>query len=63
MKEELGDIDKVVSIEVDSKMWAYMETRASLLQKAYETTVEVCSRLSQNPSFSPVVQYSSFMTL
>lgn len=40
VKQELSDLDKVISLEVDGKMWNYMETRASLLLKAYETTIE-----------------------
>ena len=41
MKQQLGQLDKVISTDVDSKMWSYMETRAALLLKAYETSIEV----------------------
>ena len=41
MKEELGDLDKVISPEVDSKVWSFLHTRVSLLLKAYETSIEV----------------------
>ena len=41
VKQQLGDLDKVISTDVDSKMWSYMETRAALLLKAYETSTEV----------------------
>ena len=59
MKQELGDLDKVVSTEVDSKLWSYMETRASLLLKAYETNIEVCLILTY--LFFPLMEYSVFI--
>ena len=45
VKQQLGELDKVISADVDSKMWSYMETRAALLLKAYETSIEVNYRL------------------
>lgn len=42
IREELGDLDKVVSKELETKVWGFLETRAALLLKAYETSVEVC---------------------
>lgn len=40
LREELGDLDKVVSVEVETNVWSYLETRTALLLKAYEGTTE-----------------------
>lgn len=44
LREELGDLDKVVTVELETSMWTYLETRSTLLMKSYETSFEVmCS--------------------
>lgn len=42
IREELGDLDKIISKEVEAKVWGFLETRAALLLKAYETSSQVC---------------------
>ena len=41
LREELGDLEKVVSVDVEMKVWNYLETRSSLLLKAYDSSAEV----------------------
>jgi hypothetical protein len=41
LREELGDLEKVVSVDVETKVWNYLETRSSLLMKAYDSSAEV----------------------
>lgn len=52
LREELGDLDKVVSLEVETKVWDYLETRANLLLKAYDTSVEEDEELVQKGKLS-----------
>ncbi|KAH3844375.1 hypothetical protein DPMN_086633 [Dreissena polymorpha] len=40
VKAELGDLNKVVSIETESKVWSFLETRTGLLLRGYETSLE-----------------------
>lgn len=40
LREELSDLDRVVNVDVDAKVWIYLGTRANLLLKAYDTTAE-----------------------
>ena len=39
--DKLGDIDVPVSKENEEKVWAFLQTRAALLLRAYETSEEV----------------------
>lgn len=52
--EELGNLDKTVSINVDTKVWSYLETRAALLLKAYNTSIEEDEDLLQKGKHSPL---------
>ncbi|KAL4237444.1 Histone-lysine N-methyltransferase setd3 [Mactra antiquata] len=52
IKEELGDLDKVVSVELETNMWTYLETRSTLLLKSYETSVEEDDELLQKKKLS-----------
>ena len=45
MKEDdmdtLGDLNTPVNVDNEEKLWKFLETRLSLLLKAYDTTAEV----------------------
>ena len=43
--EALKDEEKVVHSENEEKVWSFLQTRASLLLKAYPCTLEVCQIL------------------
>jgi Rubisco LSMT substrate-binding len=43
-RQMLGDFDQPVSAENETKAWAFLETRAQLLLRAYPTTIEVSCR-------------------
>jgi len=40
-QQQLKDFALIVSVENETKSWAFLETRAQLLLKAYTTTVQV----------------------
>jgi NAD(P)H-nitrite reductase large subunit len=42
-RQMLGDFDQPVNADNEAKAWAFLETRAQLLLRAYPTTAEVCS--------------------
>ena len=42
-QQQLKDFSLPVSIENETKLWSFLETRAQLLLKAYTTTVQVKS--------------------
>jgi hypothetical protein len=45
MKEDdmdmLGDLNTPVNVDNEEKLWKFLETRLSLLLRAYDTTAEV----------------------
>ncbi|XP_045187101.2 actin-histidine N-methyltransferase-like isoform X2 [Mercenaria mercenaria] len=52
LREELGDLEKVVSVDVEMKVWNYLETRSTLLMKAYDCTVEEDDEVMQKEKLS-----------
>lgn len=42
-RQMLGNFDQPVNADNETKAWAFLETRAQLLLRAYPTTTEVCS--------------------
>ena len=40
-RQMLRDFDRPVSADNETKTWAFLETRAQLLLRAYQTTIEV----------------------
>ena len=41
MIEKLGDLNIPINVENEEKLWKFLETRLSLLLRAYDTSVEV----------------------
>lgn len=39
--DKLGDLNTPVNVDNEEKLWKFLETRLSLLLRAYDTTAEV----------------------
>lgn len=39
--EKLGDLNTPINVDNEEKVWKFLETRLSLLLRAYDTSVEV----------------------
>lgn len=51
--EKLGDLNTPINVDNEEKVWKFLETRLSLLLRAYDTSVEEDDKLLQEADISP----------